>query len=57
MQQSGLLDLLEPGDAVMADKGFDVRDELMLRGFTLNIPPIVRKNVQMTRADIVKPAR
>ena len=33
-RQCGLLQLLEPGDAVMADKGFDIRYDLMLIGVT-----------------------
>ncbi len=39
---SGLLDKLEIGDAIMADKGFNIADLLESRGVTLNIPP--RKN-------------
>ena len=35
---SGLLDLLENGDDVMADKGFTLRKVLTERGVTLNIP-------------------
>ena len=38
-QRSGLLDLLEPGDSVMADRGFTIADLLDQRGVTLNIPP------------------
>ena len=38
-QRSGLLDLLEPGDSVMADRGFTIADLLYQRGVTLNIPP------------------
>ena len=37
---SGLLDLLEPGDSVMADQGFTIADLLDTRGVTLNIPPM-----------------
>ena len=33
--QCGILDSLEPGDAVMADKGFNVAESSV----TLNIPP------------------
>ena len=39
---SGILDLIEPGDSVMADKGFDISYELFIRGCKLNIPPFVR---------------
>ena len=34
---SGILDLLEPGDDVMADKGFTFKKMLEDRGVTLNI--------------------
>ena len=39
---SGILDLVEPGDSVMADKGFDISYELLTRGCKLNMPPFVR---------------
>lgn len=35
-QESGLLDLLEEGDHVMADRGFTVRDLLTKKGVKLN---------------------
>ena len=36
----GILDLLEAGDSVMADKGFDIAGDLP-QGVTLNIPPFL----------------
>ena len=37
-KRSGILDLLEPGDSVMADKGFEIEEDLLLIGVKLNIP-------------------
>ena len=37
-QQSGFLDYVEPGDIVMADKGFNIRDFLALKSAVLIAP-------------------
>ena len=42
--QYGLLDLLEDGDSVMEDKGFNIADLLNARSVTLNIPPKLKVN-------------
>ena len=41
-KRSGLLDQLEPGDNVMADKGFNIEELLQAHHITLNIPPFTR---------------
>ena len=41
-RQSGIFDLLESGDSVMADRGFDIEEDLILRGVRLNIPPYLK---------------
>lgn len=41
----GFLDKLQPGDAVMADKGFIVQDFLALHKTLLLAPPMMPKNV------------
>ena len=52
-RKSGILDLLEPGDSVMADKGFDIEEDLMLKGVRLNIPPFLRGKEQFSENELV----
>lgn len=41
VEVSGLLDRLETGDEIMADKGFVIQDLLSPIGVRLNIPPFL----------------
>jgi len=43
----GILDELESGDEIMADKGFQIRNLLAPLGVSLNIPPFLNTNLQM----------
>ncbi|CAH3180479.1 unnamed protein product, partial [Porites lobata] len=54
VERSGFLKLeFDNGDTVMADKGFTIEDVLPL-GVTLNIPPFLGSNSQMTAQDVIK---
>jgi len=56
--QCGLLDYLEEGDAVMADRGFNISDLLEAKGVTLNIPPRLNDSSgQLSESDRVKTRR
>ncbi|XP_041925262.1 uncharacterized protein LOC121689463 [Alosa sapidissima] len=52
-ERSGLLDLLEPGDGCMADKGFTITKLLADCGATLIIPPF-KMTAQFTKEDALK---
>ena len=39
----GLVDMLEEGDSVMADRGFNIRDILTKKKVYLNIPRFCKK--------------
>ena len=51
---SGLLDLLEPGDSVMADKGFLVEKMLNEKDISLNIPAFLSNKGQFSPQEINK---
>ena len=46
------MDLLEKGDSVMADRGFNIDDLLAPKGVTLNIPPFLDGQPQLTRKEV-----
>lgn len=48
-EKSGLLEKLEEGDSVMADKGFNIRDLLTRKKVALNIPPLCKGNLPFKR--------
>ena len=52
--KSGILDLLEPGDSVMADKGFDIEEHLIPLGVKLNIPPFLRGKTQFDHSELIQ---
>ena len=51
VERSKLLDLLEIGDEIMADKGFDIQD---LLGVKLNIPPFLNSGTQFSSDNILR---
>ena len=52
-RRSGILDLLEPRDSVMADCGFDIEEHLVLLGVKLNIPPFLRGKLQLSEKELI----
>ncbi|XP_046558816.1 uncharacterized protein LOC124267872 [Haliotis rubra] len=51
-KQCGILDLLDVGDDVMADKGFVIQDLLTPKGAKLIIPPFLREKGQFSRREV-----
>ena len=53
VDKSGFLDLIEPFDQIMADKGFTIKEELALRMAELVMPPAAKGNMQMLPDDVL----
>ena len=47
MEDSGIVQLLEEGDSVMADRGFEIQDLLAKKKVYLNFPPFMRCKDQL----------
>ena len=46
--QCGIIDYLNPGDLVLADRGFTVKEVLQAKGVHLNIPPFLKNRPNLT---------
>ena len=53
-QKSGFLDKISYGDVVMADRGFNIADDLAIRGAYLEIPAFTRVKKQLSMAEVEK---
>eukprot|EP00795_Rhopilema_esculentum_P009833 gene9833-18408_t len=47
----GFLDLLEPYDTVIADRGFKIKSDLLMKRCFLAIPPSAARGTQMTQSE------
>ena len=56
-QNSGFLDCLRPGDLVMGDRGFTIRDLVEERRVRLVIPAFTRKQSQLTNEQVTQMRR
>ena len=56
-QKSGLIDKLQRGDAVMADRGFNIGGDLAHKGVPVNLPPFMDPSGQFDEADMLKTRR
>ena len=52
LEESGLLDLLERGDSLMADKGFQIQELRAFGGVRVNISAFCRGTQQMLPVDV-----
>ena len=53
-KQSGFNELLDPGDTLLADRGFNIEDFTLTRGAKLVIPPFLNKRKRFTYQELVQ---
>ena len=51
-QRSGFLDFLEPGDTVLADRGFLIDEDITVRHCSLKIPSFTKGKAQLSQRDV-----
>ena len=53
-RESGFYNLIDAGDIVLADRGFVIKEDLLLRGARLEIPPPSKGKEQQTPDNVAK---
>ena len=54
VERSDLKDMCNPGDSLMADKGFNVQDIFASRDVTINIPTFFKKKNRMSGKSVIR---
>ena len=54
LSETGFLNIIEPYDEVMADRGFKIKENLMMSMAKLCIPPSCTASMQMLPSDVRK---
>lgn len=52
MEGCVILDLIENGDNIMADRGVEIKELLSHKGVTLNIPPFLGQGRKLTTTEV-----
>ena len=53
-QQCGFLNLIDPGDIILADRGFNVYDDITIKGGRLEIPAFTKGKKQLSQEEVEK---
>ena len=51
-QQCRFLNLIDPGDVILAERGFNVHDDIAIRGGKLQIPAFTKGKKQLSREEV-----
>lgn len=55
--RSGLMDKLQRGDVIMADRGFNIGDMLVTKGVRVNVPPFMNQTGQFEESELLETRR
>lgn len=56
-EKSGLIDKLQHGDAIMADRGFNIQEMLASKGVRVNVPPFMNQTGQFDEHELLETRR